>query len=574
MNIRKKAIINILILFVMLFGVSSICGWVIMLDEAMKLTGSNGIDMLTSIVEMIDKEKLQEVIETKNIESEYYIKLEGELTNITEENNLLYLYTFNKSAKGLEYGVVANSFNDGTLDTLGLEVADEDIVDEMYASLEKGEKCYTKEVESSDWGKYTSCFVPIKDSEGKIISVLSADIPQADVASITANMIIKSQFILFILCIVLAISSYMFIIKFITKPIATLSKDLDLIAKGDFSKEVTEELLNKKDEIGFLASSLENTRKCIRNIILSIKGESQTINKAIDGAYNNIIKLTTEANEIANVSQKVTEVTEETIMSVGEMQVSASKVNEVIKKIENDAASGVDTSNIISNNSKKINATVTSSKANVDYIYKEVQSNLKVSIDKANDIKTITNCAEMIVGISEQTNLLALNASIEAASAGEHGRGFSVVAEQVRKLAEESKDVSALIQEKAASAVESVDNLVNDSKKLLSFLENRVFNDYEMFLNTGNTYVKDSNTMKALFDNFLKITKELDKSVNLIENSIKDVSGVTNTTSEGINDISINVNNIYKESEKIQQEIECTKSRSDMLQELVKDLKI
>lgn len=72
----------------------------------------------------------------------------------------------------------------------------------------------------------------------------------------------------------------------------------------------------------------------------------------------------------------------------------------------------------------KLNTTVNKSKSTVDKIYNEVQGNLKVSIDKANDIKTITECAEMIVAISEQTNLLALNASIEAARAGENGKAF------------------------------------------------------------------------------------------------------------------------------------------------------
>lgn len=261
-------------------------------------------------------------------------------------------------------------------------------------------------------------------------------------------------------------------------------------------------------------------------------------------------------------------------MSVEEMQMNAAKVNEVIIEIEKDAASGVDNSNVISNNSIKLNTTVNKSKDNIDKIYKEVQGNLKISIEKANDIKKITECAEMIVAISEQTNLLALNASIEAASAGENGKGFSVVAEEVRKLAEESKDVSALIQEKAVSAVESVNNLVNDSKKLLSFLESKVFSDYEMFLETGNKYVEDSSTMKELFDNFLSITKELDKSVVSIEKSIDEVVSVTRTTSEGISDISENVNNIHIDSENILKEIENTKSKSDVLQVLVKDLKV
>lgn len=88
----------------------------------------------------MDAEKLKEVIETKDINNEYYIELEGQLTKINESNKLSYLYTYNfNDSNELEYGVVANSFNDGTLDTLGLKISNEDIVDEMITTLKSGE---------------------------------------------------------------------------------------------------------------------------------------------------------------------------------------------------------------------------------------------------------------------------------------------------------------------------------------------------------------------------------------------------------------------------------------------------
>ena len=161
---------------------------------------------------------------------------------------------------------------------------------------------------------------------------------------------------------------------------------------------------------------------------------------------------------------------------------------------------------------------------------------------KANDIKEITQWAQMIVSISEQTNLLALNASIEAARAGENGKGFSVVAEEVRKLAEESKEVSEMIQSKAVLAVDSVEKLVDDATKILGFLDTNVSKDYEMFLETGNTYLNDSAVMRKLFDNFFKSTNELNSTVDSIGKSIDDVVVITNSTAEGVNGINKNVN--------------------------------
>ena len=574
MDIRKTAFINIIILFIVLFIFSSICGWGVISQEAVNMSAEEGTKTLRSIVTMIDKNKLQEVTKSKSIEDEYYVRLEGQLTDIVNENNLMYLYTYNENQEnGIEYGVVANSFADGTLDTLGLVMDPNDIVDEMKKALD-GKESYTKVMNNEEWGKYMSCFVPIKDDNGKVLGALAADIPQKEVSARAFKILVKVQAILGLVCLIVALGAYAFIIKFITKPINELKNNLTLMSKGDFSVKVNENFLKKKDEIGLIASAIEHTRESIKNIVLNIKDESNMINQSIEETYDNIYNLTKEVNEIATVSQNVSEAMEETTASVEQMQSDSSIVNNVIKEIEEDAASGVNKSDCITKNSRDLSNTVTNSKENVDKIYSEVQSNLRSSMQKANDIKVIMECTDMIVEISEQTNLLALNASIEAARAGENGKGFSVVADEVRKLAEESKKVSSLIEEKAILAVDSVEKLVDDSKKVLNFLDTKVLKDYEMFLETGNQYVDDSGTMTGLFNNFFESTNELNETVTSIGKSIDDVVLVTNTTAEEVTGISKNISNINDKSEDIFTQIQNTKTRSNNLQELVKDLKI
>ncbi|MGG7162571.1 methyl-accepting chemotaxis protein [Clostridium ihumii] len=574
MDIRKKAFINIIILFIVLFIFSSICGWGVISQEAVNMSAEEGTKTLRSIVTMIDKNKLQEVTKSKSIEDEYYVRLEGQLTDIVNENNLMYLYTYNENQEnGIEYGVVANSFADGTLDTLGLVMDPNDVVDEMKKALD-GKESYTKVMNNEEWGKYMSCFVPIKDDNGKVLGALAADIPQKEVSARAFKILVKVQAILGLVCLIVALGAYAFIIKFITKPINELKNNLTLMSKGDFSVKVNENFLKKKDEIGLIASAIEHTRESIKNIVLNIKDESNMINQSIEETYDNIYNLTKEVNEIATVSQNVSEAMEETTASVEQMQSDSSIVNNVIKEIEEDAASGVNKSDCITKNSRDLSNTVTNSKENVDKIYSEVQSNLRSSMQKANDIKVIMECTDMIVEISEQTNLLALNASIEAARAGENGKGFSVVADEVRKLAEESKKVSSLIEEKAILAVDSVEKLVDDSKKVLNFLDTKVLKDYEMFLETGNQYVDDSGTMTGLFNNFFESTNELNETVTSIGKSIDDVVLVTNTTAEEVTGISKNISNINDKSEDIFTQIQNTKTRSNNLQELVKDLKI
>lgn len=575
MNTTKKAFLNIAVLFVVLFIFSSFLGWKIIEEESISTSSEEGIRMLKSIEEMIDKNKLQQVLKTKSIDDNYYKELEGKLTQIVDKNKLLYLYTYNMddSRNGLEYGVVANSFKDGTLDTLGMDIASTDVTNEMKGALE-GNYSTSGIIDSEEWGKLMSCYIPIKDDSGKIIGGIAADIPQQEIFNKAFKMLSKIQITLLLVCAMLAIAAYSFIRKNITKPVVELQKDLELISEGDFTKQVNQKLLNKKDEIGLIANSIENTRTSIQNITSNIKEESILINKLVDEIYTNVNMLTEEVNDIANVSENVSQGMEETTACMEQIKFDSTVLGNAIVEIEEDAKSGVDKSNCINESFSEFKNIVSESKENLDNVYSEVEVNLNESIEKTSRIQEIIKCAEMISRISDQTKVLAINASIEAVRAGEHGKGFSVVAEEVKELAEESKKVSSLIQERTNSIVASVKGLANESSNILEFLDKKILKDYEMFLEMGNQYSHDCNTMKELFDNFFKMTNDLNESINSIGNSINDVVLVTNTTTEGSVGISVNVNNINVKFKDIFEQIENTKSKSDMLKSLVADLKI
>lgn len=253
-----------------------------------------------------------------------------------------------------------------------------------------------------------------------------------------------------ILGILTLIIGYRFTDNTIIKPILLVTSKLEEIASGD--GDLTSEIsINSNDEIGHLAMNFNKFVSTIRNMVVEIAASNEDFTE-ICGALENVTeevnqsseKLSTISGEIAlGATSQATDVTQ-TASSLAELGEQIDEVNQL---------SGLMKKNSI--HIQKINSDGKESMSSLDLKNKE---NLEASrqIDEAvivlqKKVEQISAITDVIDGITSQTNLLALNASIEAARAGEQGAGFAVVANEVGKLAEESKrstiEISKIIEE-------------------------------------------------------------------------------------------------------------------------------
>ncbi|MDP4144711.1 MAG: methyl-accepting chemotaxis protein [Bacillota bacterium] len=396
-------------------------------------------------------------------------------------------------------------------------------------------------------------------------------IEQKASSDINRTTIVLIAFAAVIITLVVIFSSI--ISSAIAKPIVQVTNMLKNISEeqGDLTKRLQ---VTSRDEVGDMASYFNIFITDVHEIVKKVVKESSRLNNLFLVISERITELNGEIEAISIITEELSASTEETAAATEEISAATSEIRNDVNLFSTKAQEGASSAEIISSKATEVNNRAVVSEKSAHDIYANVNERLVEAIEKSQAINRITDTLNTVVQISAQTNVLALNASIEAARAGEHGAGFAVVAEQVRKLAQESKNAVLGIQDEVDIIVSSVESLVSSSKEILNFVDDRVLKDYEVLVDISKQYNKDAVYYNNLSLEISQKAEGLNNSVLNISKAIEGITSASNEGASGTSDIAGKTAYAESRSSEVVKDMQQAKKSVNNLTEMVAKFKI
>ncbi|WP_024832471.1 methyl-accepting chemotaxis protein [Ruminiclostridium josui] len=359
----------------------------------------------------------------------------------------------------------------------------------------------------------------------------------------------------------------------ITKPILAAANQAERLANGDLTVYIPEASLKRKDELGMLANSFSGMIQNFKTIITQINETADKVAASSQELYASGEQVGTAAEDVGRTILGISTGAEEQSTNINSALLNLrnliNQINEVNTSTHNMQKTTVRMIDDITRGSKTASESIDS----INNLKADTEGVSKVIFNLGNTSNQIGEIIELITGIAEQTNLLALNAAIEAARAGEAGRGFSVVADEIRKLAEESADASGRIAKLIVEVRSGVDTAVNKMDSSIKSVNSSV----KAIQENGETFsviYQQAEQLKGIVANVTESVKIMTESSRDFEDTMQQINETSHEFAANAEGVSAASEEQIALTEEIVTASKAMAEMSEELSELIKSFKL